>query len=144
GQHHDRNLRPGSDPAADLEAVDSGQPDVEYDAPHRLAPQFGECLLPGPAPDDMPAVLLLEVLLDKPSDRVVVLHEQEGATRCLHAHGLRIGAAPALPMIRTPCCSGFGGCARRRRTAQRRPAATTRPRASGARARSAGAAVPGG
>ena len=88
--------------AADLEAVDAGQPDVEHDETHRLAPQLGDRLLPGPVPHDAPAVLLLEVLLDEASDRVVVLDEEEGASRCLDGHGPRIGVASARQLIPSP------------------------------------------
>ena len=53
-----------------------GQPDVEHDEPHRMAAQLGDRLLAGAQPDDAPAVLLLEVLLDETTDRVVVLDEK--------------------------------------------------------------------
>ena len=53
-------------------------------------PQLGERLLAGPEPGDAPAVLLLEVLLDEPADRVVVLDEEKDTARCPRAHGLRI------------------------------------------------------
>src|SRR3954454_8712242 len=96
GEHQDRPLRARADPAADLEAVHARESDVEPDEAHRLAAQLGDRLLPGPAPEHAPAVLLLEVLLDEPSDRVVVLHEEERATRCHGGHGFRIGAASAL------------------------------------------------
>src|SRR6266550_6067900 len=99
GEHDDRNLRAGADLAADLEAVHAGQADVEHDEAHRLATELSDRLLPGPAPEDAPAVLLLEVLLDETADRVVVLHEEEGASRCHGGHGLRIGAAPARPLL---------------------------------------------
>ena len=36
GQHHDRHVRVRADPAADLEAVDAGQADVEHDQLHRV------------------------------------------------------------------------------------------------------------
>src|SRR6478736_1324336 len=94
-EHDDRNLRAGADLAADFEAVHAGQADVEHDETHRLATELGDRLLPGPAPENAPAVLLLEVLLDETADRVVVLNEEEGASRCHRSHGFRIGAAPA-------------------------------------------------
>ena len=99
GQHHDRHLRAGPDLATNLEAVDARKAEVEHDDAYRLAPQLGERLLPGPAPDDAPAVLLLEVLLDEAPDRVVVLHEQEGAPGGLGGHDLRIGVASARRII---------------------------------------------
>src|SRR6185503_11853507 len=95
-EHDDRHLRAGPDAAADLEAVHPGEPDVEHDEAHRLAAQLVDRLLPGPAPEHTPAVLLLEVLLDELADRVVVLHEEERATRCPGGHGVRIGARPAI------------------------------------------------
>src|SRR6476659_1397418 len=68
-EHDDRNLRAGADLAADFEAVHAGQADVEHDETHRLATELG--------------------------DRVLVLNEEEGASRCHRSHGFRIGAAPA-------------------------------------------------
>src|SRR5579875_987571 len=93
GEHHDRHLRAGADPAADLEGVDAGQAEGEGEHAHGLVTQLGQRLLAAAQPDHAPAVLLLEVLLDQSPDRVVVLHEQEGAARCPDRHALRIGAA---------------------------------------------------
>src|SRR5205814_6028882 len=79
GEHHDRHLRVRPHPAADLEAVDAGEADVEHDEAHRMPPQLGDRLLARPEPHDPPAVLLLEVRLDEPADRVVVLDEEQDA-----------------------------------------------------------------
>src|SRR5579884_1132265 len=102
GEHHDRHLGAGPDLAADLEAVHSREPDVEHDETHGLAPQLGDRLLPGPAPHHAPAVLLLEILLDEASDRVVVLDQQEGASRCRRGHVPRIGSAAADTITSSP------------------------------------------
>src|SRR5437868_498427 len=92
-----------------------------------VAPQndlpCGEHLLPATEPDDAPAVLLLEVLLDETPDRVVILHEEESAPGCLGGHGLRIGAAPARTTTRCPV-GGSAGSSRRRRNGPGRSTAT--------------------
>ena len=96
GEHDDRHLRAGADPAADLEAVDARQADVEHDEADRMAAELGDRLLARPEPDDAPAVLLLEVLLDETTDRVVVLDKQENSPGGASAHSRRISRISAL------------------------------------------------
>ena len=61
-----------------------------------MAPQLGDRLFAGAQPEHAPAVLLLEVLLDEPADRVVVLDEQKDAPGrpCRH----RLARQPALDL----------------------------------------------
>ena len=80
GEHHDRHVRLGAHPPADLEAVDPGRP-MSSTTNRTGWRELGERLLAGPEPEDLPAVLLLEVLLDEPADRLVVLDEQKRASR---------------------------------------------------------------
>ena len=95
-EHDDRHLRAGADAAADLEAVDSRQADVEHDEADRVLAQLGDRLLARPEPDDAPAVLLLEVLLDETTDRVVVLDEQENSPGGARTHAERISGGSAM------------------------------------------------
>src|SRR5205814_2190853 len=113
-----------------------GRIEDEHHYAHRLAAQLRESLLTGAEPDDTPAVLLFEVLLDEAPDRVVVLHEEEGATGCPCGHALRIGAASAQRTARGRA-HGPSERARRRPTVPRRSPATSRGRATAARASSA-------
>ena len=74
-----------------------------------MAPQLATASSPVPQPEHAPAVLLLEVLLDEPSDRLVVLDEQERRSRsrprwssCHPRVALRPGSAwPGAFALRT-------------------------------------------
>jgi hypothetical protein len=62
--------------------------------------ELDERLLAGTEPDDAPPILLLEVLLDETTDRVVVLDEQQNSTGPASAHKGRICGGVARASLR--------------------------------------------
>ncbi len=75
GQHDHRQARAGADAAADLEAVDAGQADVEHDQGDLVARQLGKPLFAGAHRDDAMPVAL-ECDADEIGDVPLVLDDQ--------------------------------------------------------------------
>jgi len=75
GREHDhRHL--ATDPAAHLEPVDSGQPDVEHDQRDRMPAELRQGVLPRPHPQDLVAIAL-EVGADQRADVRLVLDDHD-------------------------------------------------------------------
>jgi len=87
GQHDHRHL--AGDPAADLEAVDAGQADVEHDELDRVAAQLHQRLLPGADPQHA-VPIALQVRAYERADVRLVLDDHDG-----DAHEDIVGAQQA-------------------------------------------------
>ena len=76
GQHHDREIGAVADLAADVEAVDARQADVEDDDADLVAAELGERVLAGAHPQHAVAVRA-EVAANQLADRELVLDDED-------------------------------------------------------------------
>ena len=79
-EHENRHRGLRADAAADLEAVDAGQADVEHDEADRVPRELRERLLAGAHPDHAIAVTA-EVRPHDRADRLLVLDEEHRSAR---------------------------------------------------------------
>ena len=114
GEHQDRHLGAGGAHAAeDLEPVDPGQADIEHDEVRRLVHGQVEALL-ARGRDGHLVALLLEGILDAPSDGVLVFDDEDGGGHVAMLHRV----------VPTAGSRGMPGRGTLRRAA---PGASTRP-----------------